>query len=172
MPYEKLPTNYGALYDEHNLKLQRGYFKEMTRLIGINVLYRAPKENKHWTTYQEIESNYEDPILIGCIFHEHPDQRSLKKMGWVSELQDTESLISVAYDTPHLQVGSLIVIPSGIDNADGRLFRITQLSNIMMYPASITCACVPEYYDELPQSISEDFADMSLPFLTEEEDNM
>jgi hypothetical protein len=64
MPYEKLPTNYGALYDEHNLKLQRGYFKEMTRLIGINVLYRAPKENKHWTTYQEIESNYEDPILI------------------------------------------------------------------------------------------------------------
>lgn len=53
----------------------------MVKLHGIYVIYRAPKPDKHYTTYAEIESNYEDPILIGCIFHDHPDQRTLKKMG-------------------------------------------------------------------------------------------
>jgi hypothetical protein len=29
---------------------------------------------KHWTVFTEITSNYYDPIQVGCIFHEHPDQ--------------------------------------------------------------------------------------------------
>ena len=164
--------NYGYLYDEHNLKLHRTYFQEMVRLIGIYVIYRSPKKDKHWTTYQEIDGNYNAPIVIGCIFNEHPDQRSLKKMGWVSELQTNESIINVGYDTPNLQVGSLIIIPSGIDNTQGRLFRITAISNIMIYPASITCVCVPEYYDEMPSTVVEETSHTSLQFLDEEEDNM
>ena len=55
-------------------------------MLGIYVIYRAPKPNKRWTTYGEIDSNYEPPRLIGCIFDEHPTQQTLKKMGWVSEL--------------------------------------------------------------------------------------
>ena len=41
---------------------------------------------KYYTNYTEIESNYFEPIEVGCIFDEHPTQQTLKKLGWVSEL--------------------------------------------------------------------------------------
>lgn len=168
-----IPQNnsYGLLLNEHNIKLQRTYFQEMVRLLGVYVVYRAPRKDKHWTQYQEIESNYENPILVGCIFNEHPDQKSLKKMGWVSELQDNESLISLGYETENLQAGCLIVIPSSYDNTKGRLFRIVRMSNIMIYPASITCVCVPEYETEF-EPVLTDHETSSLNLLIEEEDNL
>lgn len=58
---------------------------------------------KTYTVYTEIVSNYYDPLQVGCIFHEHPDQKTLKKMGWVSELSESSCLIDVPYDTPELQ---------------------------------------------------------------------
>jgi hypothetical protein len=164
-------NSYGLLLDAKNLKLQRSYFLEMVRLLGIYVIYRAPRKDKHWTNYQEIESNYENPLLIGCIFHEHPDQRSLKKLGWMTELQENESVISVGYDTPNLQVGSLIIVPSGIDNTQGRLFRITRLENTMIYPESISCTCVPEYETDFSSTLT-DHKNNSLNLLVEEQDNL
>lgn len=117
----------------------------MTALIGIKVVYRAPRPDKHYTTYSEIKANYFDPIVVGCIFDEHPTQQTLKKMGWVSELQESASIIHVPYDLPRLQQGALFIIPSGIDSATGRLFRVSKLTNGMIYPASMTCEIVPEY---------------------------
>lgn len=137
--------DYGFLLNEHNIKLSRGYFKEMVRLLGINVIYRAPLPDKHWTNYGEIDSNFEPPKLVGCIFEDHPNQYTMKKLGWVAELQENSSLISVPYDLKGIQVGALFIVPSGIDKAEGRLFRVKRLSNIMVYPASITCEIVPEY---------------------------
>ena len=78
---------YGQLIHPE-IKIHRQYFREMVKLLGIYVLYRAPKKEKKYTTYAEIDVNYERPIKIGCIFDEHPSQQSLKKMGWMSELQD------------------------------------------------------------------------------------
>ena len=138
--------NYGVLLSE-DIKLHREYFQECVHLLGIQVLYRAPKKDKHWTMYAEIDSNYERPIVVGCIFSEHPEQKTMKKLGWVSELDEEASLISVPYDLPNIQVGSLFIVPSGIDNSVGRLFRVVQMSNIIVYPASITCKIVPEYED-------------------------
>ena len=71
---------YGILLNS-NIKLHRQYFREMVKLLGIIVLYRAPLPNKHYTNYAEIESNYAPPLKIGCIFTDHPDQQTLKKMG-------------------------------------------------------------------------------------------
>lgn len=71
---------YGILLND-NIKLHRQYFKEMCTLIGINVVYRAPKPNKHYTTYTEIESSYQKPEVVGCIFDEHPEQQTAKKLG-------------------------------------------------------------------------------------------
>ena len=88
-------NNYGILLDEKGIKLQRRYFKEMCRLIGAKVIYRACRPDKHWTTYGEIDSNYYAPIQVDCIFNEFPDQRTMKKLGWVSELDENASLISV-----------------------------------------------------------------------------
>ena len=144
--------NYGLLINS-DAKLHRGWFEEMTRLIGITALYRAVIPGKKYTNYAEISSNFSPAEPVGCIFEDHPNQRSMKKMGWVSELQDGESIISVPYDLHDLQVGCLFIIPSGIDNTQGRIFRVTELLNTMIYPASITCKIVPQYENEFAEQL-------------------
>ena len=140
-------SNYGLLLNAKDIKLHRRYFKEMCKLIGIKVIYRAPRPDKHYTTYAEIDSNYEAPMAVGCIFEEHPQQQTLKKLGWISELQEGASIIHVDYDLPNLQQGALFIIPSGLDNAEGRLFRVSRLTNGIIAPATMACEIVPEYKD-------------------------
>ena len=166
-----MSEKYGLLLNE-NIKLHRRYFREMVKLLGVYVIYRAPKANQHWTTYGEIESNYEPPLLVGCIFDQHPTQQTLKKIGWVSELQENASIIHVDYDLPNLQQGALFIIPSGLDNAKGRLFRVTKLTNSIIYPASIMCEIVPEYEDTFIPETQYDFQHSSFTSLNEEKDQM
>lgn len=149
----QIPDNqkYGILLTP-DIKIHRQYFQEMVNLWGIKVIYYAPRPNKHYTTYAEIDSNYQQPDLVGVIFEEHVDQKSMKKMGWNAELQENPSVIHVPYDLHDIQAGALFVIPSGLDHTKGRLFRVTQLSNTMVYPASIACELVPEYEDTMPTS--------------------
>lgn len=162
-----MENKYGSLLTP-DAKIYRKYFDEMVNLIGIKVIYRAPRKDKHYTTYSEIESNYESPIVIGCIFNEHIDQKTLKKMGWVSELQPNSSIIHVAYDTPNIQQGCLFIVPSGLDNAKGRLFRCVNLTNSIIYPSSITCEIVPEYEDTY-QISNNNFKHSSFNLLNKEE---
>lgn len=163
-----METKYGLLLND-NITLHRDYFDEMVKLLGIQCVYRAPRPDKHYTTYSEISSNYCEPIVLGCIFTEHPDQRTLKKIGWVSELQENASLIHVPYDTPHLQQGSLFTLPSGLDDGKGRLFRVVSVSNIMVYPASVTCEIVPEYENTF-ENAQFDHKHDSLNLLAEEKE--
>lgn len=139
----------GLLLSERDIKLHRKWFEEMVRLMGIQVIHRAPKDSsKHYTLNTEIISNnYADPVIVGCIFNEHPDQHTMKKLGWVSELQEDASLINVPYDTVGLQQGSLFIVPSGVDNSQGRVFRVVDMVVGIIYPAAITCKIVPEYED-------------------------
>ena len=161
-------NKYGLLLNP-DIKLQRAYFKEMCQLIGINVIYRSPRPDKHYTTYAEITSNYNEPILLGCIFDEHPTQQTLKKIGWVSELQQNSSIIHIPYDTPNLQQGCLFILPSGLDDGKGRLFRLVKITNIMVYPTSIACELVPEYENTYQES-QNNFEKSSFNLLREEED--
>lgn len=137
---------YGKLLTP-DIKIHRQYFREMIKLLGIRVLYRAPKPGKTYTTYREIDASYENPIMIGCIFDEHPTQQTLKKIGWVSELNENSSFIHVDYDLEGLQQGALFIVPSGLDDGKGRLFRVVKMVNEIVYPSSITCEIVPEYTD-------------------------
>ena len=162
-----IDNKYGLLLSP-DIKIQRRYFDEMCRLLGIKVIYRSLKPGKKWTNYGEIDANYNSPELLGCIMNEHPDQQTMKKIGWVSELQQGASIIHVPYDTPELQVGCLFVVPSGLDNAKGRLFRCTTISNIMVYPASIACEIVPEYEDTYNNDL-DNFQHSSFNFLNPEE---
>ena len=122
-------TDYGLLISK-DIKLHRSWFKQMTALHGINCKYKAPK-NKAYDMYSDLQSGYEEEIKVGCLFEEHPNQKSLKKAGWVAELQEGASIIHVPYDLPGLQVGALFEVPSGIDSGKGRVFRVISLSNIM-----------------------------------------
>ena len=137
---------YGLLLTK-DITLHRKQFKEFLKLQGIRVVYYAPRPGKTYTTYTEIKSNYERPVVVGCVFHEHPDQKTLKKMGWVAELQENASIIDVEYDLSGLQVGALFVVPSGLDCAQGRLFRVVGMQNSIIYPSAISCEIVPEYED-------------------------
>ena len=40
--------DYGYLTRGNDLKLHRTWFKEMTRLHGINVIYKEPLKNKEY----------------------------------------------------------------------------------------------------------------------------
>jgi hypothetical protein len=164
---EELKTKYGILL-RPDIKLQRQYFKEMCKLIGINCIYRAVRPGKKYTNYAELDTNFEKPILLGCIFDEHPTQQTLKKIGWVSELQESSSIIHVPYDTPNIQQGCIFTLPSGLDDGKGRLFRLVKLSNIMVYPASMACEIVPEYENTYHNALN-DFSENSFNLLQEEE---
>lgn len=159
-------NNYGMLLNQ-NILLHRNYFNEMCKLIGIYVIYRAPYPGKHWTTYAELETNYDKPIQVGCIFDDHPTQKSLKKMGWIAELSENASIIHVPYDLPNLQIGALFIVPCGLDNSTGRLFRVTKLENSIVYPASIACEIIPEYEDTYVPETSNDYSNSSFNLINQ-----
>ena len=166
-PNQLEEQKYGLLI-QPTVKLHRAYFEEMCKLQGIYSIYRYPLSDKHFTTYAEIDSSYSKPLLVGCIFEDHPSQQTTKKLGWVSELQETSSIIHVSYDLPHLQIGCLFIIPSGLDNAQGRLFKVVKMSNVMIYPASISCEIVPQYENTMTEQMTEDYSKYELNPLNEE----
>lgn len=137
-------TDYGLLITK-DIKLYRTWFKQLVALLGINCKYRAPLQNKTYDAHADLVTGYKPEITIGCIFEEHPNQKSLKKAGWVAELQEGSSVIHVPYDLPDLQVGALFEVPSGLDIGKSRTFRVISMSNIMVYPASIACEIALEY---------------------------
>ena len=148
---ENKEQKFGVLLTP-DMKIHRKYFQEMVKLLGIQVIYYAVNPGQKYTSYAELKTTHQAPELVGCIFTEHPDQRSMKKLGWISELQDDASVIHVPYDLHDIQVGCLFLVPSGIDGAQGRLFRVTRLSNTMVYPSSIACEIVPESIDTFRDS--------------------
>ena len=164
-------TDYGLLIGK-DIKLHRTWFKQMTALHGINCKYRAPLANKTYDTRGDLQTGYKPEIIVGCLFEDHPDQRSLKKAGWVAELQEGASVIHVPYDLPDIQVGALFEVPSGLDDGKGRVFRVISMSNIMIYPASITCELALEYdsVDEL-HLITTACEKEDMPLLMDREDD-
>lgn len=163
-------SKYGLLYGP-DIKLQRSYFKEMTKLMGVNVIVKTPREqNKHYTSHGELESNYNEPILVGCIFDEYPEQKTLKKLHWVSELQENASIIHLPFDLENLQQGTLVIVPSGLDKKEGRVFRVVEISLEMIYPASVACKIVPEWENSAQKSEVQNFTHTDMNMLWTEED--
>lgn len=72
--------NYGLL-NNVNIDTQRKYFKEMVKLHGVKVKYKYPLKGKGYNLHGELRSNYSDFIEVFCIFDEHIDQRTSKKLG-------------------------------------------------------------------------------------------
>lgn len=163
-------TNYGLLLNK-DIKLHRIWFKQMTSLHGINCWYKAPLQNKDYDIQGDLTTGYDKPILVGCIFQEHPDQKTLKKMGWVAELQEGSSIIHVPYDLPNLQVGAIFNVPSGLDDGEGRDFRVISMQNIMVYPASIACEIALEYTSVDEQHLLTDHHEVDMPLLINREED-
>jgi hypothetical protein len=144
----------------------------MVALHGINCKYRAPLPNKMNDIHGELQTGYKPEITVGCLFEEHPNQRSLRKAGWVAELQEGASIIHVPYDLPDLQVGALFDIPSGLDIGKSRLFRVISMYNTMIYPASIACEIALEYAsDDEQHLITTAHEKEDMPLLVDREDD-
>lgn len=169
-----IKSNYGYLINK-DIKLHRMWFKQMIKQYGINCTYHAPREDKEFNIKGELGNRpvnrYYEPIEVGCIFQEHPDQKTMKKMGWVAELQEGSSIIHVPYDLEHLQVGAIFDIPPGIEGAPMRSFRVISMQNIMIYPASIACEIALEYETKEEDSSTRDFTQDNFTILRDNEED-
>lgn len=161
----------GLLLNKKNIEINRFYFKQALRLYGINVLYRVPrKEYKQYDLHGELDAKYEQPRIVPCIFNEHADQKTMKKLGWNSERTETTPIIHVQYDLEGLESGCLFEIPAGLDNAEARVFKVLDLSNIPVYPASITCKLGPVLKSEFERPQLENFENTDFNLLESEEE--
>lgn len=161
----------GLLLNKKNIELNRFYFKQALKLYGINVLYRAPrKDQKQYDLHGELDALYTEPIVVACIYNEHTDQKTMKKLGWNAERHESTPVIHVPYDTPNLEAGCLFEIPSGLDNSKARVFKVIDMSSIPVYPASIACKLGPMMQNELEHSQLIDFNKTDFNVLREEED--
>lgn len=161
--------NLGILLNQQDISLHLNYFIEMTSLLGIKVIYRAPKEDKHYTTYGEIDTNFYAPSKVGCIFEEHPTVKSMRKLGWNSENTTDFSIIHVPYNLEKLQKGGIFILPDPFNPKIGRVFRVIELGTIYIYPASVACKIVPEFENTLESSVIEDFSSSNFNLLKEED---
>ena len=142
----------GLLLHKQDIQLHRTWFKEMTKLIGIIVKYKYPLKDKHYNLHGEIDAHYSEPMTVGVIYDEHPNQWTMKKLGWNSELDEGLSIIHVPYDLKDLQVGSLFLIPPGVDGGEPRLFRVVKMSTTAVYPASVACEIGPMFENTFEKS--------------------
>lgn len=164
----------GILLNDKNIKLHRQWFKQMTKLVGLNVTYQAPVDTeidpKEYNLYGELDPDYENAIRVGCIFDEHPTQKTMRKLGWNAEMAETSTVIHVPYDLPGLQAGARFIIPAGIDTAEPRIFKVLRMSTIAIYPASISCELGPVLENKIkPEQITK-FDESNFNLLGDESD--
>lgn len=162
---------YGSLFQENSIKLHRKYFAEMVRLWGVLTQYYAPKKNNHRTVYGEMESSYYEPIEVGVLFNQHPDQKTMKKLGWDNQTDTEAILITVPYDLPNIEVGAQFLFPAAIDGGEPKKYKVIRMRTSMIYPSSIVCECMPEYEDDFPSS-DFDFAYSGVNVVNREDDNV
>lgn len=162
----------GLLLNAEDIKIHRQFFVEMAEMWGIKTKYKYPLPGmKTYDLYGELDTPYskeKDNVFI--IFDEHPTQYTMKKLGWVSEMDEGMSVIHVPYDLEGIQVGCLFKIPGGIDNSEPRTFRVVKISNITIYPASLACEVGPMMESTFEKSTAIDFTKTNFNLLNEEED--
>lgn len=161
----------GLLLNDKNIKLHRSYFQQMVKLLGLNVLYRAPiPDAKQYNMYGELDAHFYQPEMVGCIYDEHPSQKTMQKLGWNAEMADSSVIIHVPYDLKGLQAGALFIIPSGLDNTEGRVFKVLRMGSIALYPASISCELGPVMINQDDPATVHDFEHSNFNMLDGESD--
>lgn len=128
---------------QNDVKIHRRYFNEALEAYGVDALYYQVKPGKKFTSIGELSANYYAPTEGKVIFDQTPQLRTLKKLGWVSELDQTLPLLHVSFDLPGIETGCLFKIKDPLQFSGGRLFRITKMSVGIISPASITVQAVP-----------------------------
>ena len=134
----------GLLSPKKDAIVQRHYFKEVAKLLGIRVKYYYPIYETA-TIHAEIKCQYSDAIDLDIVFQENPKVATLKAIGWVQEFKDDKPYIAMfPYDTPNLQTKSKIhLTPEQTIDEKGGDFEITSINTIFQYPDCYICTVVP-----------------------------
>ena len=129
-------------------EVYRKFFKEQAKLIGIKVQYQYPVDMEFTLHGQENPKGYSDPIDLDIIFDQSPKLVTLRKFGWVSEDdRDKPYIVQVPYDTPNLQKGCLLILPSPLPLEPSRVFKITDITVDHVLPDSWYCRVAPKFED-------------------------
>lgn len=147
-----------SLVKQDALNMRR-YFNEMLKRWGIDAMYYEVVENtKRYNETGEFSAVYKDPIPCQLIFDQVPKIATLKKLGWTTEIDESQPLVHISYDIPGIQVGACFSIADPINPSRGRLFRVSRMSMGIIYPSSITCQLVSVVGDMPENTLQPDTA--------------
>ncbi len=76
---------------QNDALIYRRYAEEQLDMYGISAYYYQIKPNHSWTSVGELAANYFDPAPIKLMFDQVPKISTLKKLGWVKELDQAAS---------------------------------------------------------------------------------
>lgn len=144
--------------------LYRGWFREMTKLLGISVQYRYVI-NQESTIHGEVNpTNLSDPITLDIIFDTNPKVKTLKNIGWVSETNEEKPyLMMFPFDTPNISNEARVYIPPDVQAVkDIKEFKITSINTNMEYPDCYICTVVPVMQSE---EIRDNYDDSNFNYL-------
>lgn len=154
-----------GLLIKNDANIYKSFFKEMSKLIGIKVLYQYIIDNDYSIHSESVNEKLSEPIELDIIFHENPKVSTLRKLGWLSEKKDDKPyIIQVPHDTPNLRRGCQILIQADMEYSEPRRFRITEISSILEYPDSYLCKVAPEFNKEINDK-SKDYSDSNYNFI-------
>lgn len=128
---------------QNDALMYRRWAEEQLEMYGVSAQYYQIKPHHSFTSAGELAANYYDPTPAKIFFDQVPKITTLKKLGWVTELDQQASLINVLFTTPGISVGCLYDIKDPLTPDRGRLFRVTKLQTGILYPAYVTCQIVP-----------------------------
>lgn len=126
--------------------LYRGWFKEMAKLRGFSVGYQYPLDTDK-TIHSEPNIRLSNPIRMDIIFNENPRVGTLRKLGWVTEINEQKPVIAqLPFDAPHLARYARIIIPPFVEiNSRSRVFQVTKMNTLLEFPDCWTVALVPVF---------------------------
>lgn len=134
-----------GLLTQEDATVYRGFFREMCELLGQTVQYQYPL-NVNKTIHSEPNIELSDPIRLDIIFNENPTVDTLRKHGWVTEINGSLPVIAqIPYDAPGLARYARITIPPVGNVMRERIFEVTAISTILEYPDCWTVRLVPVY---------------------------
>ena len=132
-----------GLLNRSDSKIFRRYFREMCKLIGIQVYYQFVKKQE-MTIHSEDNSDLSLPMPLNIIFDENPNIDTLNALNWLTEIGQQQPVIAnLSLNTPHISVNARITVESIDGTKRPRIFRITKIQSDLEYPDAYTCALVP-----------------------------
>lgn len=145
-----------GLLNRNDSTIFRHYFKEMAKMIGITVIYQYPIDMQFSIYAEENPKGFSEEIKMDIIFEENPKVTTLRKYGWVSNLdEDKPYMATLPYDAKNLCKGCRITIVPPEPLASKNVFVITDIKANLEFPDSWVCKLAPVFFNKQPEKLKE-----------------